>query len=99
MVDNYVFDGRFISCPCCGGSGRVLDSCDPTGTIICSLCRKTGLVLPAVARRYLLDLRDYDGLDKVTAVVDTWYAQRQAERDKSLPVDNPRRRGENRMYR
>ena len=79
-----VFDGRFIFCPCCGGSGRVLDAGDPTGTNTCGLCRKTGLVIPAVARRYLLDMSDYTGRDNVTAVVDAWYKARQVERDNDL---------------
>jgi len=100
-----MFDGRRVTCPCCGGSGNVQecpdDSIPGAGTVtdICGLCKEAGTVRPAVARRYLLDISDYDGLDKVTSVVDAWYAQRQAERDKALPVDTARRRGENRMYR
>jgi len=107
MVDTYnpVFDGRRVTCPCCGGSGSVQecpdDSIPGAGTVtdICGLCKETGQVGPAVARRYLLDISDYTGLDKVTAVVDAWYKARQVERDNALPADTPRRRGENRIYR
>ena len=100
-----MFDGRHVTCPCCGGSGNVQecpdDSIPGAGTVtdICGLCGETGVVTPIVARRYLLGMSDYAGLDKVAAAVDAWYAQRQALRDNALPTDTPRRRRGERMYR
>lgn len=94
-----VFDGLHMTCPYCNGSGRILDSNDPTGTNICSLCHKTGLVTPKVARKHLLGLSDYDGMEQVDDAVYAWLMAHQAERDHALPADNPRRRGKERMYR
>ena len=69
------FDGQRVTCPCCGGSGSVQecpdDSIPGAGTVtdVCVICKEAGRIGPAVARRYLLDMKDYDSLDKVDAVV------------------------------
>ena len=97
-----MFDGRRVTCPCCEGRGVIYE--DLAGVNVktptdCGLCGGEGAVPPARARRYLLDMSDYAGLDKVVAAVDAWYAQRQALRDNALPTDTPRRRRGERMYR
>jgi len=68
-----MFDGRRVTCPCCEGRGVIYE--DLAGVNVetptdCGLCGGEGAVPPAMARRWLLDIRDYNGMDRLRALLD-----------------------------
>jgi len=68
-----MFDGRHVTCPCCEGRGVIYE--DLAGVNVetptdCGLCGGEGAVPPAMARRWLLDIRDYNGMDRLRALLD-----------------------------
>ncbi len=76
-------DGR-VTCPSCLGTERVRwcpnDDIPGAGLVedFCPLCRD-GMVTPAVARRYLLDMDDSMGLAALSALLEKVYSERQAK--------------------
>jgi hypothetical protein len=88
--------GARVTCPCCSGSGQVQVCPDDTipgaGTVadICKLCGETGWVTFAQARRYLIVMSDYAGLDALRTALDAAYGQRGG----LIIADSSQRRGE-----
>jgi hypothetical protein len=70
-----VFDDGRVTCPSCLGTMRMRwcpnDDIPGAGSVtdFCSLCLD-GMVIPAVARRYLLDMDDFMGLAALHALLE-----------------------------